>query len=76
MINKFNYDHQVVYGISLFSSYVFSSSDEFEVKFKGANIYKKKLNECMAHCSVKGGEDGYHVFAHFVYLFVFVLEVV
>lgn len=30
----------------------------------------------MAHCSVKGGEDGYHIFACFVYLFVFVLEVV
>jgi hypothetical protein len=40
LINKFNYDHQVVYGISLFSSYVCSFYDEFEVKFKGASIQK------------------------------------
>jgi len=70
-----NYVHQVVYGISLFSSYVCSYSNEFKVKFKGASI-KKNSYECIAHCSVKGGEYGYHVFACFVYLFVFVLEVV
>lgn len=60
----------------MFSSCICSSFDEFEVKFKGASIKNKFLNECMAHCSVKGGEDNYHVFACFVYLFVFVLEVV
>ncbi len=34
------------------------------------------MDECMAHCIGKGGEDNHHVFACLVYFFVSPLEVV